>query len=384
MQIAGGLYRELCDLPYWDTTFGSGARAAAAVATLSPSSELYTYASPADQLAILALRNQGIRLNISSRPLPIAFAYFHPLSAPYIQPAYSEIERQASINVTGDAVLRFGFLEGDAVVIANRAVYDPQTWRNPQAFAANGSKANELAVVLNELELTRTTGIMDLGDAATHLMSTQGARVVVVKGGTRGAMVYERKGHASHIPAYRSSKVFKIGSGDIFSAMFALHWAERGLTALKAADLASRSVAMYCDTRKFEFDENLMSQLQPTSSRLGGTICLEGATESLGQRFTMEEARFALREMGMVVHSPELEFESEPGSPDAILVIDDGLGIDAVSRISHAKASAIPVVTLHERTGTPPSHSESTWITDDFTTAMYLVAWEAGDRVTPS
>ena len=43
MEIAGGVYRELCCIPKWDAIFGSGGRAAAAVASLSPDSVLHTY-----------------------------------------------------------------------------------------------------------------------------------------------------------------------------------------------------------------------------------------------------------------------------------------------------------------------------------------------------
>lgn len=380
MQIAGGLYRELCDMPFWDATFGSGVRAAAAVAADCSDVKLHTYASPSDQLALAALRNQGIRLSITSRPSPIAFAYFHPLSVPYIQPPPAHIERQPSLNVSGEAVLRFGFLEGDAVVKANRAVYDPQTWRNPQPFAANGSTADELAVVLNELELQHATGVAEPDEAAFELMKKQGAAIVVVKGGTRGAIVYERSGYSSHIPAYRSTRVFKIGTGDVFSAMFALHWAQKGVEAAKAADLASRSVSLYCETRNFGFDRALMSRLQPVSGVAGGSVSLEGTTETLGQRFVMEEARFALRELGMDVHCPELEFGSNNTSASAILVIDDGLSLESLSRIQVAKATAIPLVTLHERADTPNSVPDSDWITYDFTTAMYLTAWAAKSK----
>lgn len=379
MHIAGGLYRELCDMPFWDATFGSGGRAAVAILGQCPTVELHTYASPADRLTLVLLHSRGVGLNVSSRPSPIAFAYFHPLSAPHIQPVVSETGRQASINVRGDAVLRFGFLEGDAVVTANRAVYDPQTWRDPVAFAANGSKANELALVLNELELQHASGISELEHAAAHLMHLQGAAIVVVKRGIRGAAVFERSGQVSHVPAYRSSKVFKIGTGDVFSALFALHWAERGLCAAKAADIASRCVSMYCDSRTYEFDEQLMMQLQPVSSGTSVAIQLEGSAESLGQRFALEEARHALRELGMDVRCPELELRSSIESPNALLVIDDGLSGDALSRISHAMASAIPVVTLHERASTKLSIPESSWITDDFTTAIYLAGWAAGD-----
>jgi len=216
MHIAGGLYRELCQVPAWDAVFGSGGRAAAAVSALSPGSTLYTYVEDFESSRAISLKELGIELRLSPRPTPIVFAYFHPLSRPHIQPPPDEIARQPPIQVNGDAALRFGFLEGDAVVAARRAVYDPQTWRNPALFGANGSVAEELAIVLNELELRSAAGLNDLKSAASLLMESQGAAVIVAKGGARGAMVFERGGRAAHVPAYRSSRVFKIGTGDVF------------------------------------------------------------------------------------------------------------------------------------------------------------------------
>ncbi|AYH03761.1 nucleoside 2-deoxyribosyltransferase [Pectobacterium parmentieri] len=272
-------------------------------------------------------------------------------------------------------MLRFGFLEGDAVVNANRAVYDPQTWRNPQAFLDNGSTANELSIVLNELELQHATGITQQEEAASQLIKMQNAYSVVVKAGIKGATVYERTGKTTHIPAYRSSKVFKIGTGDVFSAIFAFHWAYRGCSTEESADLASRSVALYCNSRQFTFSQALMSKLLPVAYVRQAKICLEGAVDSLGQRYVLEEARLALSELGMDVHCPELEFSTLDIVADAVLVVDDGLNFDAKKRIENAIAADVPVVVLRERMTTNTTEIKSVLITNDFTTAMYLTAW---------
>lgn len=375
MQIAGGLYRELCESPFWDTTLGSGGRAAMAIASLSSDLELHTYASTFDENVLSQLKNKGIRVTANSRTTSIAFAYFHPLSVPHIEPPLKEIKQQNSIYVTGDAVLRFGFIEGDAVVNANRAVYDPQTWRNPQAFSDNGSTANELTIVLNELELHNATGIACQEEAAIQLIKKQNAYSVIVKAGIKGATVYEKTGKITHIPAYRSSKVFKIGTGDVFSAIFAFHWAYRGCSAGESADLASRSVALYCDSRQFSFSRSLMEKLSPVTYAQEAKILLEGAVDSLGQRYVLEEARLALSELGMEVYCPELSLSSFDIVADAVLVVDDGLNFSSKNRINRAVAEDIPVVVLRERITTNTTEIKSTLVTDDFTTAMYLTAW---------
>jgi hypothetical protein len=379
MHIAGGLYRELCEVPFWDATLGSGGRAARAIVTLSPGSHLHTYAAPEDKLAIEFLQKSGLKISVCSRPSSIVFAYFHPLSRPHIQPDIFGAERQPQIKVDGDAVLRFGFIEGEAIVNANRAVYDPQTWRDPEPFLANGSTANELAIVLNELELQSTTGQKDIKQAAELLMKNQNAAVVVVKGGIRGATVFENTGKMSQIPAYLSAQIFKIGTGDVFSAIFAFHWAERKLPAAEAAIWASRSVSIYSETQKFSFQENSLSSREPISSKYYGHILLEGCADSLGQRYVMEEARFSLSELGIKVNCPELNSGIEHADIKAVLIIAHGLRNNIISRINNYLDRGIPVVVLNEPSDTFNISQNSYLVTTDFTTALYHAAWAAGN-----
>lgn len=382
MQIAGGLYRELCHVPAWNAVFGSGGRAAAAVSALSPGSTLHTYAEDFESLDATSLKEQGIEVRLSPRPTAIVFAYFHPLSRPHVQPPLDEIGRQQTIEVSGDAVLRFGFLEGDAVVDACRAVYDPQTWRDPAPFGANGSIADELAIVLNERELRSAAELDDLSSAASRLMERQGAAVIVVKGGTRGAMVFERGGRAAYVPAYRSSRVFKIGSGDVFSAIFAHHWAETRLPAVEAADIASRSVAAYCSAVRLPLAENAHRNQVPVKSTNPGTVVIEGAVDTIGQRYTMEEARFVLRELGVGVTSPALDGTVNTNAA-AVLVLADGLSNEAATQVQRAKAAGTPIVVLREggaRAMGTLIDGAGVKVTDDFASALYFTAWAAAER----
>lgn len=382
MEIAGGLYRELCCVPAWNALLGSGGRAAAAISAVSANSTLHAYAEDFENPDVTALARLGINMHLSPRPSAVVFSYFHPLSIPHIQPPLGEISRQPAIQVSGDAVLRFGFLEGDAVVDARRAVYDPQTWRRPAPFRANGSVARELAIVLNELELRSTAGLDDLGSAASHLIEQQDADVIVAKGGTRGATVFERGGRVTHIPAYRSSRVFKIGTGDVFSAIFAHHWAETGLPAVDAADIASRSVAAYCSTARLPPLDDALQNRVPVTSATPGTVLIEGAVGTIGQRYTMEEARFLLRELCVDVTSAALDGSSS-SPPEAILVLADGLSEEAMCRVQYAKAAGVPIVVLRED-GVHGVGSSVDWggttVTDDFVSALYFTVWATSGR----
>lgn len=365
-------------MPAWNAVFGSGGRAAAAVSTLSPGCILHTYAEVFDSEAIASLKKLGIEMHLSPRPTAIVFAYFHPLSRPYIQPSPSEIECQPKIIVSGDAVLRFGFLEGDAIVDAHRAVYDPQTWRDPVPFGANGSVARELAIVLNELELRSATGLDDLKLAALHLMDHQGAVVVVAKGGIRGATVFEHGGRATSIPPYRSSRIFKIGTGDVFSAIFAHYWAEKRLPAVDAADIASRSVAAYCSVGRLPLTDDEIRHQVPIRFTTPGSVLLEGTVDTLGQRYTMEEARFVLRDLGVEVFCPALDGTLNL-TAKAVLVLADGLDDEAAKHI-RSKAAGIPIVVLQEgrvQAANTLTDGADVTIINDFSSALYFVAWAA-------
>lgn len=383
MHIVGGFYREQCCIPEWDTVFGSGGRAAAALSMLSPGSVLYTYAENSDSKDVDSLKKLGIELRLSPRPTAIVFTYFHPLSRPHIQPPPVEIEQQPIIQVSGDAVLRFGFLEGDAAVDANRAVYDPQTWKNPITFGANGSVAKELAVVLNELELRSATGLDDIKLAALNLIEQQNAEIVVVKRGIRGATVFERGGRTTPIPAYRSTRVFKIGTGDVFSAIFAHFWAEKRLSAAEGADIASRSVAAYCSTGHLPLTDEDFRALVPIQFTSPGSVLLEGSIDSIGQRYTTEEARFVLRELGVEVFCPALDCSINPKA-NAVLVLAEGVDNEAFKQI-RKKTAGMSMVVLRENgveTARSFTSEADVTISDDFTSALYFAAWAAAEHAT--
>lgn len=381
MEIAGGLYREICESPAWNAQYGSGGRAAAAISSLSSGSTLHTYVFDEHSEGILHLQTLGINIKGSSTKEEIAFSYFHPLSRPHIEPPIPSIKQLPPLNVSGDTVLRFGFLEGDAIINARRAIYDPQTSRLPSPFSANGSQAKELAIVLNEAELSSAAGTSNIDAAADKLMQEQGASVVIVKAGTRGATVYERNGIRNPIPAYRSKSVFKIGTGDVFSSIFAFHWGEAGLSAKDAADLASRAVASYCETRQLPVSTRASAQLRPIITSVPKLILLEGAISTIGRRYTLEEARFRLEELGASVICPALGSgmgtfsQSDIG---AVLLIMDGVSPENIN--STLKSYALPLTVLAEDNPNNIStgiESSSLTITDDFSSALYFAVWSA-------
>lgn len=391
MIVAGGVYREECIRPHWSRIFGSGGRAAAAVSMLSRGSRLIAYASEHwIEDVEHSMAAFGVLPELVAIPEDIAFHYLHPLA--HAELVGAPADRHAPLEVTGDTVLRFGFVEGDAVVHGKRVVFDPQNADEALRFRANGSTADSLAMVLNEVELTMAVG--DAGEAgAMALMQRAGASVVVVKRGPRGATVFQ-PGQMHEIPAYEAASVFKIGSGDIFSAVFAQRWGEVGEEPALAADAASRAVARYVETRNSQVSPSMPDP--PSPRRMpdaSGTIYLAAPFFTLSQRWLVEEARNCLLSLGAKVFSPIHDVGAH-GHADFIAASDlDGLdrcsvmlafvdGEDAgtLFEIGYARRRDIPVVVLAE---SPRPESLTMLlgtgckVVSDFSTAIYEAVWGA-------
>ena len=392
IKVAGGVYLERCIQPHWDQLFGSGGRAAVALSTLTEV-ELSTYVDDASRrdLGALVASVGGITLRAAPVRATVRFDYVHPLSIPVIRPAPHVLPRVPSLTVEGEVVLRFGMIEGDAIVRGKRVIYDPQSATNPVFFGANGSTADQLAIVLNAHEVRLLTGESDLDAGAWAVLEKEAADVVVVKRGAHGAQVLTRTSR-QQVPAYRSELVFGIGSGDIFAASFAYFWGVEGRGPEEAADVASRCTARYCGSRSTPLpsDAELHTlKFEPVRAR-PGRIYLAGPFFSLAQRWLIEEARTHLLGMGQAVFSPIHDVGAGPAEQvapadlaefdkcDRVLALLDGADVGTVFEVGFARARGLPVVALAENL----SQEQLKMIvgsqcncTDDFATALYLTSW---------
>jgi hypothetical protein len=374
MHIAGGLYREICLHPVWDALFGSGGRAAQALAALGTEVTLHSYFEDDRAITLEPYLDRGIELDLFPRQSPIAFAYFHPLSTPHLEPRV--IVREAAIHIDAEVTLRFGFVEGDAVVRARRAIFDPQGWRDPLNFNENGSRADEVALVLNAQELVSKTGIASIGDAAAGLVQAGLASVVVVKQGVRGATIFDGERPAQFVPAFRSTSIFKIGTGDIFTALFAHYWGFAGENAATAAEQASLGVAYHLQHRDFP-RERLYRFATPVGGAARGSVAVWAATDTLGRHYVLEETLHRLSELG--VEAVHVRSTSLDRRHRALLVLADGLSGDVVDSLGAPALASLPVIMLDEVGGGRDGLPQAVFVTGDFTTALYQAAWAASN-----
>ena len=393
IQVVGGVYEERCLQPAWYQLYGSGGRAAAALAALTRSQvELHTYIDDHWRRNLEARAKQsGFDVQTTAIPATIVFSYVHPLSVPIISPPLHLIRQNRTLECRGESILRFGMIEGDARVDGKRVVYDPQSATTPEFFRTNGSKAEVLAVLANAYEVRLLSGVEDVEQGARGILSRDGAQVVVVKRSSRGALVVDGTG-ATETPAYQTDFVFSIGSGDVFAAAFTFSWAVQQRPPVESADFASRATAHYCETQSVDLPDfkTLLAVSRPAVRSTTGRAYLAGPFFNLGERWLVEEARLHLTSFGLEVFSPVHDVGPGPASRvgpadleglrrcDRVLALVDNADAGTLFEVGFARALSLPVVALAEtlpEEQTKMLVGSGCVVTNDFATAIYKTAW---------
>jgi nucleoside 2-deoxyribosyltransferase len=393
MIVVGGSYLEICVVPEWYRLFGSGGRAALVLASLSNDVDFHTYACKqwADDVE-QTMGAAGIKPRVHRIEEDVSFSYFHPLSEAHLNPEAPS--QYPPFKISGDTVLRFGFVEGDAIVNANYATFDPQGGKSLAHFEKNGSKAQHVAYVLNEREILALSGRANLNDAVADLFSNDCVDAIVVKRGTEGATVFQREGRNDLVPAYRSETIFKIGSGDVFSAIFAYQWGERRVGPAEAADFASRVVAHYVETRSLQVptSKELAQRIALPIGGPKGFIYLAGPFFTIANRWLVEEALASIENLGGSVFSPlhdvgfgtanDVAAKDLAGlrSCTAVLALIDGGDPGTLFEVGYARNRNMPVVAFGEKvteTDLTMLIGSGCEVVHDFTTAIYRAIWAA-------
>lgn len=398
INVVGGIYRERCMWPHWDEVFGSAGRGASALARLGEKVRLVGFADhiSKDVMQIRAATTD-FELDITLVDEGVQFHYVHGLARPRIKRPQVSCD---PLRVDASKVVRYGMIEGTAVVNGDQVVYDPQNVVKPERFSANGSTAKRLALVLNRFEASQMLGgATDLSNEqiGEALCKSEDAEVVVIKLGTRGAFVYTKDAHAI-VPAFESSRVWKIGTGDTFVASFAHAWMG-GAQAIDAAEFASRATAYYCEKADFAtsaalgvFAPTPIAVSERFSEGWRPTVYLAGPFFALNQLWAVEEARNALRDMAARVISPYHDIGNGAAEvvvpqdieairrSDIVFAIADGLDSGTIYEIGFAKALGKPVIVYSENVKSDDLKmmaGTDCFICHDFVSAIYRTIWTA-------
>lgn len=394
LTVVGGVYHERCIWPDWDQLYGSGGRAAAALSGHVDHIVLQTYArdDTAEWFRAHVVGAYKFDFEQTRADQTISFEYVHSLSPPTIRPNLALIQQKDPIEVTAEVVLRFGFMEGSARVVAKRCIYDPQSAFIPRRFDENGSKADRLAIVANRAEIIALGGRPDPIESARALVAN-GVELVVVKSGVAGAYVVDRSGTTS-VPAYRTERVWTLGSGDVFAAMFAAAWGVLELEPMAAAKVASRAVAEYANSMALPIPAiaNLESAELLEACAAGGKVYLASPFFTISQRWLVDETRRCLAELGMQVFSPVHDVGPGPAETiapadlaaldqcDVVFAILDGVDSGTIFEVGHARARGKPVYALAQTVTEEDLKmilGSGCKVFDDFVTALHHAAWRA-------
>ncbi|MBU3119473.1 nucleoside 2-deoxyribosyltransferase [Acinetobacter soli] len=395
--ITGGIYEEYCMHPYRYNVFGSGGRAASAIAAMGGKVKLTSYCSN-DILEVVQYRAEleGFLLNIIDIPVNVRFHYTHALAEPLIY----NITNNPPLEIKEENVIRFGFMEGTAIVDSKYAVYDPQNVSSVELFHANGSKAEHLAIVLNQYEARKLFQIDDSHELLKKIAVSQQAEVVILKKGPDGCLVYDHKlSEIEHVPAFSTRKVSKIGSGDNFVAHFGYAWMEQKKSAYEAALQASKATAYYCETEGFitpqwleTFSPHPINLSEQFKSGVKPKVYLAGPFFNLAQLWLIEEARRNLQDLGLDVFSPyhdvgkgnaedvvEKDLEGIHKC-DLLFAVADGMDSGTIYEIGYARAINKPVVIYAENESEENlkmMEGSNCKIHKDYVTAIYHTLWTA-------
>jgi len=396
IDIVGGVYLEQCLWPPRRTLYGSGGRAAAAISQLVRDIKLHTYVGEHERSTLQSIASSyGFTVAATVIPQTVAFEYFHGLSVPVITP--EQVVPARPLNVTGDHVLRYGFIEGDAVVNGGSVVYDPQNVQSPSLFSTYGSRADRLAIILNRREGFLLSHKLNPLDILKSVARMDNASVVVLKLGPSGALVWEN-GRVTKVPCFQTEYVWPIGSGDVFAAVFFAYWAKMRRRAVEAANRASYAAALYCNSEVLPISKNqlLAKSLRPVvvknklKSAPKKTVYLAGPFFTVAQRWLVEEVRSSLLSMGLLVFSPFHDVGH--GSAAAVVAKDikgleksailfaivDGLDSGTLFEVGYARARNIPVIALVQNESDDAvkmMEGSGCTMERDLVTAIYKTVW---------
>lgn len=402
LSIVGGCYGEECAFPRRQIYRGSAGRSAAIISGLDVEVRLHSVLGPGLSEEFQRLANH-FRYELISTPgrADIWFRYRFPLGRPELFPSGDVSVEQPEIRA--ENALVFGMIESRPTKHAVRVVYDPQDGRKSKPYSANGSTAKELAMVVSFSEGEVLTGRSVPEEIATALLEEHAACVVIVKCGPQGALV-RTPTESFWVFPFPTSNVYKIGSGDVFSAGFAYGWMCKAMSVKEAAWFASRLTAHYVETGTDRVDQYTVRDLwleAKQKAKLVGdgrlrplpesTIYLAGPFFNVSQQWAIDEARAALLEMGFKVFSPIHDVGEGPAHEVAqadlraleasgvVLALLDGLDPGTLFEVGYARAKGIPVIAVAE---TVPSSvltmffGSDCYITNDLTTAIYATCWK--------
>ncbi len=415
--VIGGTYVEDCLEPNWNRLFGSGLRAVLSLKDICSDDLEYISIASEDEVNLVdtMLNSCDVKTKwLHTRKSPIKFVYDYSIASPFISTLQNQraIKSKEKSYIELDNVLIFSFVEYKArpLISANHVTYDPQAGQKSIPWSQCGNNAKSLSLVMNLTEakaIAEKIGVspdLSIATLANKIRIKEKAEVVIIKNGVWGAhLCTDKNSHV--IPVYKTDKVFGIGSGDVFSAVYSALWSQ-GVAPLEAAKKASCATAFYCNSEgALPIPNDFDSILDKYEEKLfppdvSKKVYLAGPFFCLSELWLVNQAFCSLRALGFDVWSPSREAGILPKNAsqsqienvvnkdlegleicDVVFAILDGNDPGTIFEIGYAVKKNIPVICYAPNS----SQKDITMmigsncvIKHDFSSAMYSLAWSLG------
>lgn len=390
LNIIGGTYIEKCIEPLYCELFGSGLRAAIALSERTSISFHSCIGSKELRAAKYKADLYGINSSFYEIPETTEFHYYHPLSKPQIHSdEFTETQRFV-LDETLENTLHYGLYEAQISFKTKRLVYDPQ---NGIPLNQLNFKVEKIALILNKNEALHFSGLNENSSTnriGKELLNQNNVEVLVIKDGPQGAMlIFEDK--FIPIPVFETKEVWPIGSGDIFSAVFAWEWMIEQNDPKHCAIMASQYTASYCNSKYLPLHLENLTYLHNKGQK---KVYLAGPFFSISERWLINELKKCLMDFGNDVYSPfhdtgicktskffsEISAKnfSEIEKSDTVLAVISGLDPGTLVEVGYAKKLGKKIVLFGENI--KPEDllmliDENCEIVSNISSAVYKSSW---------
>lgn len=307
ISVIGGTYREIDYDEISEEIYGSGFRGVNFLIENDCEVDFFTIGN--NDIKSYLKESQKVYSNLKINLFPckdlITFHYSFSLDNPNIYPNISNISKNNLINVTAENIIAFGMLESDFEINGEKVVYDPQTSIKPNKFSDFG-KAKDLVYIVNKNEAISIANSDDINLIKDCFFKIEKVIAFIIKDGPFGATLYFEENEFT-IPSYITNNVFKIGSGDIFTASFAYYWMQKKLSIEESAKNASKSTALYCDIKAY-IDVNQFNNFKykefNLKSLFNKQVYLASPFFAISELVLVDKIRTVFLSFGLKVFSP--------------------------------------------------------------------------------
>lgn len=404
MTVFGGYYHEKCIFPNWDEHYGSAGRAAAVLRNFDIDIDLKTFVSN-NNLKYLRYFANVYKINLEEiiSSFDIEFEYLHSLSVPKITSNKSFYENKIkSVNIEAENVLCYGTLEAKApIILAKKVVFDVQSSLLEDVYHPD-NKISSVCFVLNYEESVSLSSEKELDKIKFYFFQNfQNLEILIIKDGPFGGIAFSKE-VSLNIPIYKNNKIFKIGTGDIFSAIFSYLWIYKfehfnleeiiNISSFSTAYLSKNSGLYECDILS-EYNNNDMEKIFVDKNNLKNKVYLAGPFFTVSERWQIENIKQYLEKFRFDVFSPvhKVGFSNDKkhiatedlkglDESDTVFAILNGFDPGTIFEIGYAIAKKKKVIIYVENySGEYLTMFEGTGcvICQDITSSIYNLVWNS-------